>query len=396
MAAHEADREKVHKALARVNRDAAATNEFISPACFTTRVTLTGESDYIVHGMEKRAFIPPFEDDDVMDIARRIAEKHFGGPVRIVQSAGARVEASDEFHQLQIRERPDDANVHSNYGAYLQDAVGDLTKAEAEYRKAIELNPNHSNALGNLAGLLLLRAQAQSAEAENLYRRAFDVDPRNENVSFNYSSFLIRCGDLDTAETVLKAGLSAHAYSARLKLAMAQLLLLLGRYDEAPPYFEGARGTEVDQRVVETGYAVALHFGGAPHSECIDAYHVAIAVDPSNAVAKLNLAEILFIEGRQEEATRQLQESLKTDLPPELHLQAQFLLLAHTRSNPDEIIAAIRALVSKGAVFVGEARASVEHVRKQSSQKAELLERVAKVMTGELDASNLAEVLEKW
>ena len=44
--------------------------------------------------------------------------------------------ATDEFHQLQIREKPTDPNSHSNYGAFLKDKRGDNAGAERAYAKA--------------------------------------------------------------------------------------------------------------------------------------------------------------------------------------------------------------------------------------------------------------------
>jgi len=39
----------------------------------------------------------------------------------------------------------------TNYGAFLQDKKQDLKGAEKSYLRALELDPNHVNALGNLA-----------------------------------------------------------------------------------------------------------------------------------------------------------------------------------------------------------------------------------------------------
>jgi tetratricopeptide repeat protein len=50
-------------------------------------------------------------------------------------------------------------------------------KAEAAYRKAIELDPNKSSALFNLA--LLLQQRGEPREAMQLYRRVVKLDPRH-------------------------------------------------------------------------------------------------------------------------------------------------------------------------------------------------------------------------
>ena len=53
---------------------------------------------------------------------------------------------------------PSSANAHSDLGAAYH-SMGRLQEAEAEYRAALKLNPDHPNARENLAALLLQKAQ---------------------------------------------------------------------------------------------------------------------------------------------------------------------------------------------------------------------------------------------
>src|SRR5206468_3386616 len=120
-------------------------------------------------------------------------------------------------HLTQLREKPDDPSAHSNYGAYLKDKKGDTAGAEREYRKAIELDPNHVNALGNLANLLWEKRDRDQAGI--LFRRALAAGPGNENVSWNYARFLVNeFDDRDGAREVLDRGITSNAESGRLLL----------------------------------------------------------------------------------------------------------------------------------------------------------------------------------
>ena len=65
-----------------------------------------------------------------------------------------RADESDEYHETQLREKPEDASAHSNYGVFLKDKKGNLQSAERKYRKAIDRDGNHVDTLGNLANFL--------------------------------------------------------------------------------------------------------------------------------------------------------------------------------------------------------------------------------------------------
>jgi tetratricopeptide (TPR) repeat protein len=82
----------------------------------------------------------------------RLLDQQFGpGRAQLRGVSTTRADTSDEYHEIQLREKPEDPNTHSNYGAFLMDIKGDREGAERAYRKAIELDENHASALGNLA-----------------------------------------------------------------------------------------------------------------------------------------------------------------------------------------------------------------------------------------------------
>jgi tetratricopeptide (TPR) repeat protein len=107
------------------------------------------------------------------EIVRRLLDEQFGpGLAQLRQMASARSEPTEDYHQIQLREKPGDPNTHSNYGAFLKDKKGDDAGAERAYARALELDPSHVNALGNLANLK--REQGDTAAAEALYRKALE------------------------------------------------------------------------------------------------------------------------------------------------------------------------------------------------------------------------------
>jgi Flp pilus assembly protein TadD len=309
--------------------------------------------------------------------------------------ASVRADASDDYHKTQLRERPEDASVHSNYGVFLKEKKGDLEGAEREYRKAIELDSNHVNALGNWANLL--GEKGDRDQAASLYRRALEADPGNENVTWNYARFFLReFDDCQAARDVLDCGIASHPESSRLLLLRAKLSLSSGNAVEALDDLRRAREQGADRTGVEVHYAFALQMCGAPIGECIAAYFLAIQLAPKDGALKLNLAQLLFIKGDDPEANRQLREAMRSGLDEPAQLEVQFYLLAHTSSDPSVIFQTTKSLLTRGARLRWNVRPNIETVRQRDPQKAVFLELVSEVMAGERDQVCLDQVLARW
>jgi Flp pilus assembly protein TadD len=395
LAARDPDSQRMYSALADVNRDAATRTTLVSPACFTAHVRLTGEGGGLAHDIGNRPLLPNFAMPvAAQEAITRLLDQQFGpGRAQLRGLSISRSDTSDEYHETQLREKPEDPNTHSNYGAFLQDVKGDLEGAERAYRKAVELDDNHVNALGNLANLLWEKGNKD--QAASLYRRALEAGPGDENVTWNYTRFL-RFDDLQAACEVLDRGITTHPESGRLLLLRADLFLQDGNATEALEGFRRAREKGGDQAAVEAGYAFALQLSGAPIGECIAAYHAAIGLNPKNSALKLNLAQLMFIKGDDREANRHLLEAMRLGLDESAQLEAQFYLLSHTSSDPAEIFQVAKRLLTQGARLRWDVRPNIETVIRRDPQKAVLLELVSKVMAGEKHQALLDQVLARW
>jgi Tfp pilus assembly protein PilF len=404
LAARDPEPQRMYSALAEVNRMAADRKEVkntVSHACFTTHVRLTGESGGYGHDIGNRPFMPTFAfPAGLRETITLLLDQQFGpGRARFDAISTGRADESDEYHKTQLREKPKDPSAHSNYGVFLQEKKGDLEGAEREYRKAIELDGHHVNALGNLANVLWKKGDKD--QAANLYRRALEANPGNENVTWNYAMFLLsEFDDQQAAREVLDRGITTHPESGRLLSLRAELSLRDGSALEALEGFQRAREKRADQARVEAGYAFALQLSGAPIGECIAAYRVAITLTPessrSKSALRLNLAQLLFIKGDDTEASRQLKEAMRLGLDEPAQLEAQFYLLAHTSSHPAEIFRSTKSLLAQGARLHWNVRPNIETVSRRDPQKAVLLEIVSKIMAGEQDQVFLAQVLAQW
>lgn len=87
-----------------------------------------------------------------------------------------------------IARDPDSAAAHYNLGLIMQLVDQNPAGAEAQYRKAIDAQPDFTSALFNLA---VLRAQADATEeAIDLYRRTIAADPQHAAAHLNLGFLL--------------------------------------------------------------------------------------------------------------------------------------------------------------------------------------------------------------
>ena len=96
------------------------------------------------------------------------------------------------------------------------EGLGRGMEAEACYRKAIALCPDHGPAHNNLGVVLMARNQA--AEAVEAYRRAAALAPDSAEFRYNMGNALRKSGDFDAA---IRAYREAITLCARLRRRMA-------------------------------------------------------------------------------------------------------------------------------------------------------------------------------
>jgi Flp pilus assembly protein TadD len=396
LAAREPEPRQMFSVLASVNRDAAKSSHLVSPACFTTYVRRTGEGGGYPHDI----VVPPFPlaanlPKSMRDEITQLLDKQFGaGNAGMRQMVIGRAAATDDYHETQLRDNPNDPSAHSNYAAFLNDNKGDIEGAEREYRKAIDLDANHAIALGNLASLMWKKGEID--QAANLYRRALEAGPGQENVSWNYANFLIKeFDDRRAARETLDRGIAANPNSGRLFQYRAALDLLDGNASDALEGFQRAREKGADQALVEAGYACALQATGAPVNDCIAAYRTAIAANPNNGALTLNLAQLMFA-ANYGEANKLLREAEKLGLDYSAQLEAQFYTLAHTKAKPEEVFRSMKSLFAKGARLNWNVQPNIETVRERDAQKADLLNLVCEALTGKRDQASLDQILARW
>jgi tetratricopeptide (TPR) repeat protein len=389
---------RMFSAMTEFNRAVALKCPLVSPSCFTTYLRLTGEGGGAVQDQNGDASMPLYTFPKWQrDAIAPVLNQHFGaGRARVKQVMLVRENPSDKHFELQLREKPNDPNVHSNYGVWLKEKKNDPEGAERAYRKALELDPNHVNALTNLANLLWEKRDIKGAE--EFYKKALAIDPGNENASWNYGRFLCyELHDPKRAREIVEEGITRHRDNARrLTVLKADVCLYDRAVIEALECYRSAREQGAQPAQIEPGYATALHASGEPIGECIAAYRVAISVCPQTPHLRLNLAQLLFVNGEHLEAKKQLGEAMKLGLDDSAQLEAQFYLLCHTEAESEPVFRLTRSLLERGAQLNWDVQANIQIVEKSDKRRAELLSLVSLVMEGKREPAFLDELLARW
>jgi Tfp pilus assembly protein PilF len=382
------DVERVFTALARANREVAKHNEFVSPSCFTTYVQRTGKG----RGQPHEIDIParPERIGLMRGAELLLRSPDFrGGTLR--QFAFAYAWPTDEYHAIQLEDNPENPETHSNYGVYLLDKKNDVDGAERAFREALAIDPAYVNAIGNLAHVILRRGG--DAEADALYRQALDIAPGQENATYNYVAFLVhRRGALTQARGIVESGIRLTPTSGRLRILLGEIELLEGRPGPALAAFRDVRTLRAEQALVEAGYAVALHMSGAPIEDCIASYRTAIALNPTIGGLHLNMAQLMYAVGLNEQGKTMLRRAWQLKLDAQSQLEAHFYEIAHGSADAAPAVSSMRRLLETGARMNWNMAMTLERVRTLDPTRAKLLSHLRDVLVGNAPISNLGEL----
>ena len=144
--------------------------------------------------------------------------------------------AAESVRQAEIR-NPDLAPVHRIAGILKADA-GRYEQAEAEYRRAIELEPKNSDAFRRLGQVLERNSQFEEALAA--YRLALNADPEYYRTYQALGGLYFRKGDYGEAVKYLSKMVELAPDEPAGHLALGTTFTNLGRFQEAESEFRFA------------------------------------------------------------------------------------------------------------------------------------------------------------
>jgi Flp pilus assembly protein TadD len=172
------------------------------------------------------------------------------------------------------------ADEHFLYGRLL-----DGTRSAGEFRRALQIAPEHFPALCSLATRQIERGDYE--EAGTILERARKLRPESA-VPPNLLGWLAeKVGDVRRAEAMYREAIGLNANYALPQVNLGMLLLGQGRGEEATKLFESAQALEPAEPMAMIGLGLSLVAAGKT-AKALECFQKAVALD-SNTVASLNL-----------------------------------------------------------------------------------------------------------
>ena len=200
-------------------------------------------------------------------------------------------------------------DVHNNLGLAYLDAQN-LTRAESEFRLAIDLSPRYSLAQTNLGITLMKRGEI--AAAREWFGRAIDLDVQSVEAlnGYAYANYLL--GDLKKADEYNQKALILRPEDPSNLELLAQIAGVTGRLEAAIEAINKALAlTPKNASALNTLGAIRYMRGDILGS--ISAYKDALRLRPIFKEAQLNLADALLVAGDKISAAAQYQMVLAQD-----------------------------------------------------------------------------------
>ena len=292
----------------------------------------------------------------------------------MIATSEADYTAALQHINLVLAESPDDPKALNSRGnIWLR--MGNIEKASADYRKAIDIDGQYAPAHNNLGNCLLQLDNPNAAETS--YLKAIKAAPNFADAHYNYGRLLLAKGNLKSAHHILEHAHSINPDHAPILGQLGEIYLLEEKYTEAILFFKSR--LEQQPHHAETQHRIGLAYlkqkrlpeaikhltkavnqGGSDNDSC---YHLATAHIEANQPREAlkyylmqleksdilettyNIAVILMAEERHEEALGYFKVTLEKDpqhLDAVLNMGAIYLKIGRLQSAIEQYESALR------------------------------------------------------
>jgi Flp pilus assembly protein TadD len=174
-------------------------------------------------------------------------------------------------------------------------ARGELAGAEARYRRALALAPDHPAATHALG--LVATQRGRLAEAIPLLRKSVTLDSANASFHANLGAALIAAGHMEDAARSCRQAVALKPDLAAAQQNLGRALNALGQLPDALAAYRQALALRPDEAALHVDLGEVLRrLGKVAEAEAM--FRKALAIDPGNVGAHHGLARALRDQGR--------------------------------------------------------------------------------------------------
>lgn len=212
-----------------------------------------------------------------------------------------------EKHNSLVAALPDSVFAHYNRGLALAQA-GRLDEAEAEYRRARELNPHYAEVPYNLAHIRLQQGKTDEALAD--YEAALRLDPRHIESNYNVGVLLIQRGKPRDAVRYLTTAEKLAPQRAEIQSNLGSALAMTGNRQDAIAHLRRAVELKPDLAEAHANLSQTLAATGKLPS-AVNHARRAVELQPQSAAAHYNLGILLERLQQFDEAAAEYRKALE-------------------------------------------------------------------------------------
>ena len=162
--------------------------------------------------------LPLAKEKNAGVVLARLADT-WGKAASVETSPDVRKEDQDKalgYYQKALETSPNDPSLHNNLGSLYAD-MGKIPEAQAEFQKAIDLNPTGASAYYYNMGVILVN-KGKMDEAAAALKKCTDLDANNANAWYWYGMALMGKAEFKPDGTVVPAPGTIEAFQNYLKL----------------------------------------------------------------------------------------------------------------------------------------------------------------------------------
>jgi tetratricopeptide (TPR) repeat protein len=205
-----------------------------------------------------------------------------------------------------VRVTPKAVSPWNNLGV----ALGEKNDAEGAikcFREVMEIDPNNFDAYVNMG--VTLAGQGRYDEAVSYYNQAIRLHPKNASAYRNLGVLLTDHGRIDEAIAVFRKGLEHKPdFACVLHTGLGTIFLQQGKIDEAIYELQLSVSMKPDATAFNN-LGVALTFKGRT-DEAMQYHKRAVKLEPRNAEAHYDIANILLSQDKLEQAISEYGKAL--------------------------------------------------------------------------------------